>query len=130
MKKIFYKHSKFYNKALKNSADKCPDINYIKMLSSNLWHTFLALIEKHFPRNNILSKIFNKNTLKLNYSYTENLEKIKKKHNKILRNSDPEIRINNSKEKLCNCRNPINCPLNNKCLTESIVYQCTISSIE
>lgn len=33
-------------------------------------------------------------------------------------------------KKISNCRNSINFPLENKCLTEPIVYQCTILSIE
>lgn len=97
------------------------------------------MIEKHFPNNNCLSKIFNNNTLILSYSCTENLEKNDKKHknkfsNKHLKqnhsNIDSRMKINNINNRLCNCRSPINCPLQNKCLTESIVYQCTISSIE
>lgn len=49
------------------------------MVSSKLGQKFLALIEKHFPSNDPLSKIFNKSMLKFNYSCTDNLEKIIKK---------------------------------------------------
>lgn len=37
---------------------------------------------------------------------------------------------NNFENKLCNYRNPIKCPLENKSLTKSIVNQCIISSTE
>lgn len=52
-----------------------------QIVSSKLRQKFLHLIEKHFPRNNPLSKIFNRNTLKLSYNCTDNIEKIIKKQN-------------------------------------------------
>ncbi len=109
------------------------------MVSIKLGQKFLALIDKHFPTNSKLSNIFNKNTLKLSYSCTENLEGIIKKHNnKILNkppclnsiNKNPTLNSDNNREKLCNCRNPEDCPLENKCCIKSVVYQCTISSTE
>lgn len=92
------------------------------MVSTKSGQKFLALIEKPFPSNNPLSKIFNKNMLKLSYSCTDNIEKILKcnilnKHLNINNNSDSKAEINNINNKLCNCRNPVNCPLQNVLLT-------------
>ena len=47
------------------------------------------------------------------------------KHNKkILSNND----TNDSNDKLCNCRSQQNCPLDNKCLTTSLIYNAQITS--
>ena len=36
--------------------------------------TFLTLIDKHFPKNKRLSKIFNRNTIKVSYSCLPNVK--------------------------------------------------------
>ena len=47
------------------------------------------------------------------------------KHNKkILSKND----TNDSNDKLCNCRSQQNCPLDNKCLTTSLIYNAQITS--
>ena len=45
------------------------------------------------------------------------------KHNKKIINEAPTI--NNSKN--CNCRDKPNCPVENKCLTENIIYKATVN---
>ena len=30
----------------------------------------------------------------------------------------------------CNCRNPVECPLDNKCLEECLIYEASVSSVE
>ena len=46
-------------------------------------------------------------------------------HNKSILTPKPvkETQVNN-----CNCRKPIECPIPKNCLTESIVYQATVST--
>lgn len=115
------------------------------MVKTKLGHLFLNLIKKHFPKSgtNSLSKIFNSNTLKLSYSCADNLEKIIKKHNNSIfskyinsesltthKVAQSNIKQNDTNNKSCNCRNPNNCPLNNNCLTSSVVYLSTISTLE
>ena len=51
-------------------------------VSTNVAKIFLNLIEKHFPHSSKLHKIFNKNTLKVSYSCTQNMSQIIKGHNK------------------------------------------------
>ena len=54
-----------------------------------------------------------------------NMKQILTSHNnKIITNynKSPEI-----KQKECNCRNKNDCPLQGKCLTDSIVYQATVT---
>ena len=50
--------------------------------STKVAKIFLNLIEKHFPRSSKLHKIFNKNTVKVSYSCTQNMSQIIKGHNK------------------------------------------------
>ena len=93
---------------------------YNKDVRTNIAKTFLKLIDKYFPRSNKLNKIFNRNTVKVSYSCTENMEQIIKSHNKKLTSSKT------SEELPCNCRGE--CPLDGKCRTQDIVYGCTAST--
>ena len=91
-----------------------------KNIKTNIGKTFLKLIDKHFPRSSKLHKIFNRNTIKVSYSCTENMSMIIKKHNKKI--------INNKATPttpLCNCRKKTECPLNGNCQQPSVIYQAT-----
>ena len=96
---------------------------YSKNVATNIGRKFLNLIEKHFPNDNKLHKIFNKNNVKVSYSCTDNMGKIINAHNKAILN-----RAEETHEQACNCRNPAECPLNRKCLTKSIVYRAKVTS--
>ena len=41
-------------------------------VSTNILKVFLKLLDKHFPKSSILHKIFNRNSIKVNYSCTQN----------------------------------------------------------
>ena len=56
---------------------------YSKSVSTNVAKKFLHLIDKHFPRDNNLHKIFNRNTVKVSYSCTQNMSQ-------IIKNQDTE----------------------------------------
>ena len=89
-----------------------------KNIKTNIGKTFLKLIDKHFPRSSKLHKIFNRNTIKVSYSCTENMSMIIKKHNKKI--------INNKATPTtpqCNCRKKTECPLNGNCQQPSVIYQ-------
>ena len=73
-------------------------------------------MRKNFPKTNSLSKIFNKNTVKISYSCTRNVKSIISGHNK-------QILHPKHQQYGCNCRDKNNGPLDNKCLTLQIVYQ-------
>ena len=51
----------------------------------------------------------------------DNMKKIINSHNKYVASKKDQVNQN-----LCNCRNPDNCPLDNKCLTSKIVYSAEI----
>ena len=90
----------------------------------NVAKTFLRLTNKHFPRSNKLNKIFNRNTVKVSYSCSENMTNIIKGHNNKLTNTKVQQQL------ACNCRVKSDCPLNGDCLKESIVYKCTACTIQ
>ena len=102
---------------------------FSKNVQTNIGREFLNLIEKCFPPNHKLRKLFNRNNLKLSYSCTPNIKQIIDGHNKkILRQNTP------SEEKItlkpCNCRKANNCPLKGECLVKEVVYQATITTAE
>ena len=55
---------------------------YSKNVVTKVGHYFLKLLDKHFPRQQKLHKIFNKNTVKVSYSCTKNIKSITNSHNK------------------------------------------------
>ena len=99
-------------------------------VKTNIGKIFLKLVDKHFPKSNKLHKIFNRNTLKVSYSCTENMAQIIKKHNKKITNTtdkstDPACNyITNTTDKstnpACNFRIKTKYPLNGNCLQPSV----------
>ena len=79
---------------------------------------FLQLLDKHFHKDHVLHKIFNRNTVKVSYNCTPNMGSIIRTHNrKVLRPTD-----DNHPLKSCNCRKPESCQLDGNCLDSSLVY--------
>ena len=64
-------------------------------VKANIGKLFFKLLKKHFPKSNPLSKIFNKNTIKISYSCTRNMKSIMSSHNKkILTPKNKQVRCN------------------------------------
>ena len=99
---------------------------YSKTVETNIGKSFLALIDKHFPRGSKFYKIFNRNTVKISYGCMANVGAVISGHNKkVLGESVPLER------KGCNCqrgRYRNNCPLNGECLTKNALYEGTVTS--
>ena len=55
---------------------------YFANVKTNTGKTFLNLIMKHFPKTNKLHKIFNKNIVKITFSYLSNISSVILGHNK------------------------------------------------
>ena len=90
---------------------------YSKNVVMKVGHYFLKLLDKHFPRQHKLHKIFNKNTVKASYSCTKNIKSIISSSNKkILHQNWPC-----PKEQKCNCIKKEFRPLNGNCQIENIV---------
>ena len=96
---------------------------YCALLKTRLGEEFLSLIDKHFPIASPLSNIFNRHTIKLSYSCSENMATIIQNHNRKVLSEKPK-----REKRLCNCREPKNCPVNNKCLEENIIYKATVKN--
>ena len=95
---------------------------YNQNVTTNVAHKFLALIDKHFPRNHRYHKLFNRNNVKVSYSCMKNMAAIISSHNHKVLSPRPT-----QAPRQCNCRQPDRCPLKGHCLTECIVYKATVS---
>ena len=85
-------------------------------VKTNIGKLFFKILKKHFPKVNPLSRIFNKNSIKISYSCTRNIKSIISSHNK-------QILTPKNKQVGCNCRVKNSCLLDNKCLTSQLIYQ-------
>ena len=96
---------------------------FSKNVKANIARSFLNLLHTHFPVGHKLHKIFNRNTVKVSYNGMSNVRSIITCHNTcIIRRSQSQ----NIKTDNCNCRNKHACPLQNKCMSEDIVYKATV----
>ena len=68
-------------------------------VSTKIGNYFLNLLDKHFPQNHRLYKIFNRNSFKVSYSCTKSMKAIITNHNKNILGKKPSINKSN-----CNCR--------------------------
>ena len=67
-------------------------------VSTKIGKYFLNLLDKHFPQNHRLHKIFNRNSVKVSYSCTKNMKTIINNHNKNILGKKPLI-----DRATCNC---------------------------
>ena len=97
--------------------------SFSKNVKTNIAKQFLHLLDKHFNRNHKYHNIFNCSNVKTSYSCMDNMTNIISSHNKKVTNSD-----NETNGETCDCRNKSNCPLDNKCLTNKIVYKAEVKT--
>ena len=117
-----------YNLVSKSNNKRTRQRNIIRFnpsfsqkVSTNVAKRFLDLLDKYFPQNNQLHKIFNKNTVKISYSCTPNVGSIIKSLNKKLTNGE------NKQTKNCNCGKKEECPLEGNCRSEYIICKCVVT---
>ena len=91
-------------------------------VSTNVAKQFFNLIDQHFPKSNKLHAIFNRNTVKVSYSCTQNMPSMIKSHSKKVINKDVK------ELKSCNCREKSECPLNGQCQVADKINKCTVLS--
>ena len=84
--------------------------------------TFLRLIDKHFTPHHKLHKLFNQNNVKISYNCMPSVKSIINKHNKTV--LDP---LTNTSERTSNCINKEKFLLQEKCLTNNIMYKATLT---
>ena len=86
-------------------------------VKTNVGKLFMRLIDKHFPSHHKFHKLFNHNNIKLSYSCMPSMKNVIQKHNsKIMEDPNP------TNNKTCSCRQKSDCPLNQKCISECLVY--------
>ena len=85
-----YTHKLEYSPTIENPQDSRKNRKrkeiwfnppYSTEVKTNIGARFLKLVDHHFPINNPLRKIFNRNTLKVSYKCTPNLANIISSHN-------------------------------------------------
>ena len=139
----FDKVAPIYNEALKNSAFN-ETLNFLPSIptrrhrgrkiiwfnppfssnvKTNVGKLFSFLLQKHFPRYHKYYKLFNKNNVKSSYSCMPNMISVIQNHNANLlsKHTTPVLPRSGS------CHQKSECPLDNKCLSESLVYKAAVS---
>ena len=117
-------------KALKNKRKRTRNITWYNPpfnsnVRTNLGRKFLHIVDKCFPKNHPLHKIFNRHTLKLSYSCMPNMKSVISSHNKyVLSNFNSPTQQPDT----CNCRKKPDCPLEGKCLQSNVIYQATVTT--
>ena len=97
---------------------------YNSTVKTNIGAEFLKLLDKCFPPSHPLRKIINRNTVKLSYSCTPNMEAIiSSKNSKILAPPEEEKRS-------CSCPDKTKCPLDQKCLTNDLIYNAEVTEAD
>ena len=96
------------------------NLPFNKSVTINVGRRFLNLVEKYFPKEHKLHKIFNKNTLKVSYSCSQNMTQIINSHNRKAKQPKKEESLS------CNCRQKNDCPMDGKCRTINTVYTCIV----
>ena len=125
-KLMYIENNKQTQKKKKNRSRRIIWYNppYCRLVNINIGKVFIKLVNKHFPKDNPLHKIFNKNNLKVSYSCTANMDRIIDSHNKKILSEKNE----RSDETKCNCRTRSKCPLENNCNQENTIYMATVST--
>ena len=93
---------------------------FCKLTNINIVKYFLNLSGKHFNRDNPLRKNFNRNTVKISYSCTNNMYGNLNNQNRRLLD---ELNRNDGEpdEMPCNCRRKGECPLKGRCNSRNVV---------
>ena len=118
------------NKSRKSRKRKVTWFNppFSNSVKTKIGKEFFKIVDNNFPPHHRYAKIFNKNTLKLSYSCMPNFKTIIASHNsKLLEKHRNQGKVHQH-IKSCSCSNKTKCPLENKCMEKSLVYEATIST--
>ena len=94
-------------------------------VATNVECSFLNKINKYFPLHHKFSKVFNRNNMKISYSFMPNMKSRINMLNKKVTKAKPS-----AQPRICNCIRKPKCPLNNKCLRNRNKIYCGISEIK
>ena len=115
--------------ALKNKRKWTRNITWYKPpfnsnVRTNLARKFLHIVDKCFPENHPLHKIFNRHTLKLIYSCMPNTRSAISSHNKYVLSN---FKSPTQQPDTCNCRRKPDCPLEGKRPQTNVIYQANVT---
>ena len=97
---------------------------YNASVTTNIGAAFLRLVDKHFPKDNPLHRIINRNTVKVSYCCTKNIKSIIDTHNKkMLHDEKREVPT-----KPCNCQRHrrAQCPMKGECVQKDVIYHAEV----
>ena len=127
-----YKYKLEYNPDVQNKnvrKNRGRNITYFnppfsKNVKTNVGAKFLKIISKNFPPSHPLSKVLNRNTIKISYRCMPNLKQHIDRHNAQVLNQDS----NDQPVERCNCtaNKKVQCPIPGRCATPSVVYRATV----
>ena len=104
---------------------------YSRNVRTNAGRDFLELIDKHFQPSHKLHKLFNRHTVRVSYSWTENMKSFIRKHNNhTLTKNTTQNHTTNKEPRKCNCRRPDECPVAGNCSAKSLVYQAKVTTTD
>ena len=133
---INYGPSANANSVNKRRTRQRSTIWFSKNVTTNIARNFLLLLDdKHFPphQHHRLHFTFNRHTVRVSYSCSDNMESFLSTHNKYIyvlkkhKDKTKNTKTNND-TKTCNCRKPNECPVSNTCLAKSLVYKAEVST--
>ena len=114
---------------------------YSIYIDLNVGDLFISAVERCLASNPLLTKILNKNTMKVSYICGPNIESIISTHNKkVLMETEEgpsthrkwENRRKGAKRrdlgKCCNCTK-FDCPVGGRCLTTNVVYGAKVQEL-
>ena len=90
-------------------------------VKTKIGEKILEAIDKCFPPNHPLSKILNRNSVKISYKCMPNMKQAITKHNYEVQRSEPNLPIEG-----CNCRVNTPCPMDGNCLAKEVVYKAKV----
>ena len=95
---------------------------YSMNAATNVGRYFLSLVNKYFPPHDKFSKIFNRSNMKISYSSMWNMKSRINIYKKTVTKAQPSAQA-----RTCNCINKSKRPLNNKCLSNTVLYKASIT---
>ena len=97
---------------------------YSMNVKTKVGREFLSLLDRSFPPYHPLSKIFNRQTVKLSYKRMPNMaEVVSGQNTRKLRDDRDQVEVPR-----CNCRGGQgNCPVGGKCQVDCVIYEATIT---
>ena len=142
---IFNTSCKPYQEALKNSGydfklkyqppeqDQTKKHNHSRNITwfnppfsvsvkTRIGERFLRLIKKCFPSYHPLSKIINKNTVKVSYKCMPNMKQEVSKHNWQVKKATEPPPVADG----CNCQEKDDCPMEGNCLVKGVIYRAEV----